>query len=353
MVAGRFASLVGTARRAGAGADAEDVVQEVVTRFLEEGRALPEQADALAAYLHRSVARDSARRRSRGDDALRGEPADPAPEPADALEDRRRIRAYARALERLPDAVRPVLLLDVAGLDRATIARRTGLSERSVKRVLAENAGAVLAEVVAEIDGTACARLTETLQALAVNGLSPRVGGATARHLEVCDACRLAYLEVRRTRTAVGSVLLLPAGLARKATTALLGRAARTVVHARRAVVLPAVASLSAVVPLVAFPHLDRVPGHTARPRAAGYVAAPAESPPPHAAARIVARPVAPASAEPTPRRPRRRPARKVVATAPRHVVVRPAPPPPSPPVRSEPAASGAACAFGSATIGC
>ncbi len=370
LVANRFHSLVGTARSAGAGADAEDVVQDVVARFLEHGRELPEQADALAAYLRRSVARDSGRRIARRPGPLPGEVRDPAPELADLLEDRRRVRAYARALERLPGDIRPVLLLDVAGLDRATIARRTGRSERSVKRVLAEHTGAVLARAVADVDGTACVRLTATLDALAANGWRPRPDGETARHLEVCDACRLAYLEARRTRIAVGSGLLLPAALARKASVGVLVRSLRGVTHLRRAVLLPALATVSAVAPLVVLPTVDSLPGHTARASEPAYVAGPVEPPLRHPAARVV--PVARAAARPVPatRRtsrpariphapkktiPRRTPPRATIVAVPPAPLPPPAPPPPPPPSppTAPPAATRSSCVFGSATIGC
>lgn len=350
LVASRFASLVGTARRSGAGADAEDVVQEVVTRFLEHDRDVPRQADALTAYLRRSIARDSARRAARRSEVLPDEVPEVAPELADAMEDRRRVGAYARALERVPRDVRPVLLLDVAGLDRATIAARTGRSERSVKRVLAEHSGAVLARVVADVDGTACARLTATLDAAAASGWRLRPGGETAAHLEVCDACRLSYLEARRTRVAVGSVLLLPAGLVREAAGSVVVRSLRHLGHVRRAAFLPVVASVSAVVPLVVFPQADLLPRHTAHPAEIVYVAAPVEPPLHRARPRLVPAPVVVAPVPATGHPAHRRASRRTVAAPPR---TPPAPPPTVTATPTPPASAGPTCAFGSATIGC
>jgi DNA-directed RNA polymerase specialized sigma24 family protein len=352
LVAARFGSLVGTARRAGAGADAEDVVQEVVTRFLEQGRDVPEQADALAAYLRRSVARDSGRGTARRFEELPEELPENGTELADAMEDRRRVGAYARALERLPQDVQPVLLLDVAGLDGATIAARTGRSERSVKRVLAEHAGAVLSTVVAEVDGTACVRLSATLEAVAATGWRLRRDGETTRHLEVCDACRLSYLEARRTRVAVGSVLLLPAGLARKVASTIAVRTLRRVVHLRRAAFLPLAASVSAVVPVVVFPQADLLPRHVPRVALVAPVAASAE-PAIHRApvravpVRAVAAPTVP-TAHPTHRRVSHR---KVAVPRP-PTTPTPTPTPKATPPPTAPAPT-AACAFGSATIGC
>ena len=354
LVAERFASLVRTARKAGAGDDAEDVVQDVVTRFLEHDRALPEHADALTAYLRRSVARDSARRRAEQSEALTDEPADPGPDVVDAIDDRRRVRAYARALARLPADIQPVLLLDVAGVDRRTIASRTGRSERSVKRVLAEHSGAVLALVVADIDGTTCTKLQATLDALAANGMRPRRGGEVARHLAACDACQLAYLEARRTRIAVGAVLLLPAGFARDASAAIVLRVARGALHLRRAALLPTAIGVIAVTPLFAFPHADPMPRHAPRAHAkaapapvapeTAYIAAATEPVTPH---RLVPHAPTP-SAHHRPKPPARAPVH-IPSPAPPTVVrvvhtasVAPAKPAPAP-----------ACAFGSATLGC
>ncbi len=191
--------LIATARRAGAGADAEDAVQDVLVR-LSASTALPRDERSALAYAATAV------RRRALDIAAPPAPAPPAPPadevagPADDHERRRALRAFAQALATLPERPRAVLVLDAAGWSRAAIARRLGVSERVVKRDLADHRSVVLATATAAVGGADCARLSATLATYAAGISRPRLGGPVARHLEVCDACRLALVRARALR---------------------------------------------------------------------------------------------------------------------------------------------------------
>jgi RNA polymerase sigma factor (sigma-70 family) len=190
--------LVAVARRAGAGADAEDAVQDVLARLAAGGELPPDEARATAyattAVRHRAL--DLARR------ATAAPEADPAtaPEPADAHERRRALRAFAQAVGPLPERARAVLVLDAAGWSRAEVARHLGTTERVVKRLLDRHRADAVAAAAAAVGGEDCARLAATLASFAGGAGRPRADGPAARHLEVCDACRLALVRARAVR---------------------------------------------------------------------------------------------------------------------------------------------------------
>ena len=192
--------LIATARRAGAGADAEDAVQDVLAR-LAAGAALPRDERSALAYAATAV-------RRRALDMAAGRGVEPAPPPvvedpagpAEEHERRRALRAFAQALETLPERQRVVLVLDAAGWSRADIAQRLDVSERVVKRDLADHRAIVVATATAAVGGDDCARLSATLATYAAGISRPRLGGPVARHLEVCDACRLALVRARALR---------------------------------------------------------------------------------------------------------------------------------------------------------
>jgi RNA polymerase sigma factor (sigma-70 family) len=192
--------LIATARRAGAGADAEDAVQDVLAR-LAAGAALPRDERGALAYAATAV-----RRRALDLATARAAPevppavAEEAPGPAEDHERRRALRAFAQALEALPERPRAVLVLDAAGWSRADIARRLEVSERVVKRTLADHRSAVVASASAAVGGEDCVRFSATLATYAAGIGRPRFGGPVARHLEVCDACRLTLVRARALR---------------------------------------------------------------------------------------------------------------------------------------------------------
>ena len=79
--------------------------------------------------------------------------------PAEDHEHRRALRAFTQALAALPERPRAVLVLDAAGWSRTQIARHLEVSERVVKRVLADHRSAAVATATAAVDGADCARL--------------------------------------------------------------------------------------------------------------------------------------------------------------------------------------------------
>jgi RNA polymerase sigma factor (sigma-70 family) len=191
--------LIATARRAGAGADAEDAVQDVLAR-LATGTGLPRDERSAMAYAAKAVRRRALDLRATG-----VAPAPPAvvedpPGPAEEHERRRALRAFTQALEALPERPRAVLVLDAAGWSRADIARRLDVSERVVKRLLADHRTAVVAAASAAVGGDDCVRLSATLATYAAGIGRPRLAGPVAQHLEVCDACRLALVRARALR---------------------------------------------------------------------------------------------------------------------------------------------------------
>lgn len=191
--------LIATARRAGAGADAEDAVQDVLAR-LAAGAALPRDERSALAYAATAVRRRALDLAAAGTSSAPPPVAEDAPGPAEDHERRRALRAFTQALEALPERPRAVLVLDAAGWSRTQIARRLEVSERVVKRVLADHRGAVVATATAAVDGADCARLSATLATYAAGVGRPRFDGPVVRHLEVCDACRLALVRARALR---------------------------------------------------------------------------------------------------------------------------------------------------------
>jgi len=190
--------LVAVARRAGAGEDAEDAVQDVLAR-LAAGADLPADEARATAYATTAVrhrARDLARRATSAPEA----DAATEPEPADDHERRRALRAFAQAVEPLPERARAVLVLDAAGWSRAEVARHLGTTERVVKRLLDRHRAAVVADAASAVGGADCARLAATLASYAGGAGRLRADGPAARHLEVCDACRLALVRARALR---------------------------------------------------------------------------------------------------------------------------------------------------------
>jgi RNA polymerase sigma factor (sigma-70 family) len=191
--------LIATARRAGAGADAEDAVQDVLAR-LATGTGLPRDERSAMAYAATAVRRRALDLRATGLSRVPPAIVEDPPGPAEEHERRRALRAFAQALEALPERPRAVLVLDAAGWSRTDIARRLDVSERVVKRVLADHRGAVVAAASAAVGGDDCVRLSATLATYAAGIGRPRFAGPVAQHLEVCDACRLALVRARALR---------------------------------------------------------------------------------------------------------------------------------------------------------
>ncbi len=191
--------LIATARRAGAGADAEDAVQDVLAR-LAAGSALPRDERQALAYAATAVRRRALDLAATSTSSAPRPVADEEHGPAEDHERRRALRAFTQALDALPERPRAVLVLDAAGWSRTQIARRLEVSERVVKRVLAEHRSAVVATATAAVDGADCTRLSATLATYAAGVGRPRFEGPVVRHLEVCDACRLALVRARALR---------------------------------------------------------------------------------------------------------------------------------------------------------
>lgn len=119
---------------------AEELAQEVFVRALDQQPANPR------AWLYRvalNLARDETRlvvRRKRHLALLRREAEhleSTAPLPSAAVEERERMEGLRRALERLSERDRDVLLLWNAGLSYAEIAAQTGLAAGAVSTTLA------------------------------------------------------------------------------------------------------------------------------------------------------------------------------------------------------------------------
>lgn len=191
--------LIATARRAGAGADAEDAVQDVLAR-LAAGAALPRDERRAMAYAATAVRRRALDLATTGASSAPPPLAEDVDGPAEEHERRRALRAFTQAVATLPERPRAVLVLDAAGWSRMQIARHLEVSERVVKRVLAEHRGAVVATAAAAVDGADCVRLSATLAAYGAGVGRPRFDGPVVRHLEVCDACRLALVRARALR---------------------------------------------------------------------------------------------------------------------------------------------------------
>lgn len=129
-----------TARLAGPRADVEDLVHEV---FLVVERRLPEfRGDArVTTWLYRITAHvvRAHRRKARvrrwllGQRAAAEPPAPPAETPAERLEARERVERLYRALDRLGDKYRTVLILhELEGLSGPEIAELTGVKPSTV-----------------------------------------------------------------------------------------------------------------------------------------------------------------------------------------------------------------------------
>jgi RNA polymerase sigma factor (sigma-70 family) len=197
----RWGLLVAAARRAGAGADAEDAVQDVLGRLAAGAGAVPDDDERLVAYATVAVRRrayELSGRRTREVEERDG--ADEGTDHAVDHERRRALRAYLRATAELPERARAVVVLDAAGWSRGDVAARLRISERAVRRELEDHRGVVLAAAARALDGSDCARLAGTLEAYGAGRGRPRPGGPVARHLEVCDGCRAGLAATRRAR---------------------------------------------------------------------------------------------------------------------------------------------------------
>ncbi len=197
----RWGQLVAAARRAGAGADAEDAVQDVLTRLAAGAGDVPDGEARLVAYATVAVRRRAYELAGRhGREVAEEDGAAPSDHAGDH-ERTRAIRAYLRATAELPARARAVVVLDAAGWSRGDVAARLSLSERAVRRDLEEHRTVVLAATARALDGSDCERLAGTLSAYGQGAGRPRAGGPVARHLEVCDACRAGLVAARRART--------------------------------------------------------------------------------------------------------------------------------------------------------
>jgi RNA polymerase sigma-70 factor (ECF subfamily) len=124
-------------RLAGAGEDAEDLLQETLARALRSGRRFDPAVGTLAGWLRttaRNAWRDHAERRARRPEALGPRDAElPAPEmaAADAHDEREELK---RMLARLPETERDVLLrFHARGESVAEIATALGMPPGTVK----------------------------------------------------------------------------------------------------------------------------------------------------------------------------------------------------------------------------
>lgn len=270
----RFARLVAVARRAGAGTDAEDAVQDVLVR-LAGAAVLPSDPDRLTAYAATAVRREALRGRSHHVD-LDDDPT-VSSDPVGAHERDRAVRAFVVAIRPLAERDRAVLVLDAAGWSRRAIAGHLAISERVVSRSIDDHRAAALARAAAALDGSDCSRLRLTLSACAVTGYRPRPAGPVADHLEVCDACRSALARARATRSALAALFPIPLA------PAIGGTGVATAVVARRIVATAvAVTAGATAIPLVR--HSPR-PAPTRAPNVAPPPATPAPGPTPRALA--------------------------------------------------------------------
>jgi RNA polymerase sigma-70 factor (ECF subfamily) len=116
---------------------AEDLAQEAFARAVVHR---PENPRGWVFIVAANMARDEARRAVRERRHLRllsTEPADPAPEPGDALDDEARLARVRSALEQLTPRDREVLLLWDAGQSYEDIAMQTGLAKAAIGTTLA------------------------------------------------------------------------------------------------------------------------------------------------------------------------------------------------------------------------
>jgi RNA polymerase sigma factor (sigma-70 family) len=372
-LASRAWSRLVAVARAEAGPDgAEDAVQDVLLRLAAGVGELPadeQRATAYAATAVRRAARAGAVRRGAVLDVE--DDASPDDDVVERLETRRRLVAFARALDAVPSGLRRTLALDAAGWTRSEVAAATGLSERAVRRALEEHRAPVLAATLASLDGTDCERFADTLAAYGAGAGTPRPGGPVAAHLEVCDACAAGLRRaaaVRRTLRAALGAPLAPAALAT------LGGGTALLSALKLPLAVLAIGAAATAGTVAALREADgtpprRAPTEASRPSkpAAPPVPVPHAAPPitapvrPAAPAIPAARPVSPAPAPVAPRavprpairegtaqRPRRRaaPASATPATAPaRPASRRAAPSEKPPPVRSTPCAQQGLCA--------
>ncbi len=209
----RRSRLIAAARRAGAGADAEDAVQDVLSRLALDTAALPAEAGRALAYATVAVRRRAIDLHRR---AL-GEPR--ATETADALADealdrQSALRAFAQAVAGLPETARAVVVLDAAGWSRAAVGARLQITERAVKRSLDRYRVEAVTRAAAAVSGEDCDRLGPTLQAYAAGAGEPRADGPVAQHLEVCLPCRLALARARAQRAALRALYPPPSAFA-------------------------------------------------------------------------------------------------------------------------------------------
>lgn len=121
---------------------ADDACQEAFTRLVDR---LPDRPESPRAWLYTvatNAARDALRKRSRRGRILREEgdrvPGPrPEPDPAEALDRRETRRRVRRALDRLPERDRTVLLMREEGFRHREIADAVGTTTKSVGTIIA------------------------------------------------------------------------------------------------------------------------------------------------------------------------------------------------------------------------
>jgi RNA polymerase sigma factor (sigma-70 family) len=153
------AELVRFAARRGAGHAAEDVVQDTWLR-LREGAdpATWREPRAVLFTTAANLAIDAQRRDGRAArlaEAVAGEAASSAaPGPDRLLEGRARVERLAAALDSVPPACRDAFLMNrLEGLTHRQIARRLGVSTKTVQRCIERALLACVAAAGAEADG--------------------------------------------------------------------------------------------------------------------------------------------------------------------------------------------------------
>ena len=223
----------------------EDAVQSACAAFLAEGHGISDP-NAVLAWLRtaapRALLRElKLRRRSGPEDPADGTIASAASAhlgPAEeliALEDDLDLDVLVREItDSLSEARRDVLALWAAGLGRAEISQRLGVSERVVKRSLEEIMGEARA-ALARHAGGGCSD-GENLVMRSACGLTGAAEAARSRlHLSGCTPCSLFAERLESWREKAGALLPVPAAL-EASSPGLLGRAAERAGHAVGAV---------------------------------------------------------------------------------------------------------------------
>lgn len=193
-------------------ADAEDVVQETVTRLLELGEPLaPDSAVAYALVTARHLLADEARAadRHRRHAHRLVDPARP-PLPDEIVVDDEEHRALREALAAVPAEQRDLLIAHVLEDEPlAAIAAGAGRSDSSLAAQLARTRARLRLDYVLALRGTTLptARCRPILLALSAGDTRRQAALRTGEHLLSCPACADLARPLLRRRSALAAVL--------------------------------------------------------------------------------------------------------------------------------------------------